>query len=169
MRPEYQRSIGGSHCTSKKATRNWPKTRRTKSAVSAQRKLALLKHLLVVPVPLALEELLFVVLALELHHLRQARVAGLDLAADGVAVVGREIAAAVLDADVDQAPEDIARLDETAGRVLDVYVEDDARVRPARPGHEALAVLLDEPYGAVDDVDLVAARVFAHFGHEGLE
>src|SRR5688572_1415870 len=170
MSPEYQRSIGGSQETSARATRAWPATLKTKSASSAQsRLLGRLKHLLVVPVPLALEQLLRVVLALELEELLQLREARVDLAAQAVAVVGRVIAAAVLDADVDQPPEHVARLDQAARGVLDVHVEDHAGVGLARPGEEGLAVLLDQPDGAVDDVDLVALRVVAHLHHEALE
>src|SRR5262245_23174560 len=110
MRPEYQASIGGSHVTPRNATSTWPTTRRMKSATSAQMRLLGLKHVLVVLVPLALEQLLRVVLPLQLEHLRQARMARLDLAPDRVAVVGRVVAAAVLEADVDQPPEHVAGL-----------------------------------------------------------
>src|SRR5919106_2009843 len=148
MRPEYQASIGGRNATSKKATSAWPATRRTNRASNAQRsRLRLLKHPFVVPIPLALEQLVRIVLALELEELLQLRVAGIDLPAQRVAVVGRVIAAAVLQADVDQAPEYVARLDEAACRVHDVHVEDDAGVGAARPRQEALAVLLDQTHG----------------------
>ncbi len=75
----------------------------------------------------------------------------------------------MLEPDVDQAAEHVARLDQAARGVLDVHVEDHARIRLARPGHEALAVLLDQAHRAVDDVHLVAPRVVAHLGHEALE
>src|SRR5688500_15568108 len=98
MRPEYQRGIGGSQETPKYATRNCPATLSANSASSAQsaalsprgslfrspfRKV----HPLVMPVPLALEELLGVVLQLQLEELLHLREAGVDLAAQGVAVV----------------------------------------------------------------------------------
>src|SRR5687767_14529883 len=170
MRPEYQASIGGSHATPKNATSICPRTLKAKRARSAQsRTLLFLKHPFVVPEPLALEQLLRVVLELELEEFLQLRVAGVHLAAQAVAVVGRVVAAAVLEADVDQAPEHVARLDQAAGGVLDVHVEDHAGVGLARPRQEALAVLLDEAHGAVDDVDLVAPRIVAHLHHEALE
>src|SRR5712664_1044573 len=121
------------------------------------------------PVPVALEQLLRVVLALELEELEELREAGLDLLAQGVAVIGGVVAAAVLDADVDQAPEGVAGADRAARGVLDVQIEDHAGVGLLRPGEEALAVLLDEPHRAVDDLDALAARIVAHAGHEGLE
>src|ERR1051325_10956598 len=223
-RPEYQRSIGGSHGAPPNATIAWPATRRTNSVSSAQsrgttksgtdhdylccsstanssdspftlfrsypcessgsgfdrggnkRGLSLISglfvakvHALVVPVPLALEELVRVVLALELEELRHLRVAGVDLAAQRVAVVGGVVAAAVAQPEVDQAPQRVGAADHPAGGVLDVQVEDDAGVGLARPGEEALAVLLDQAHRAVDDVPGVHARVLAHLGHEALE
>src|SRR5687768_18154548 len=106
MRPEYQASIGGSHVTPKNATSICPSTLKAKRARSAQsRRLLFLKHPFVVPEPLALEQLLRVVLELELEEFLQLRVAGVHLAAQAVAVIGRVVAAAVLEADVDQAPE----------------------------------------------------------------
>src|SRR6185295_13613449 len=170
MRPEYQASIGGRNFTSKKATSAWPRTLSTNRPRRAHNNgLLLFVHSLVVAVPLALEQLLRVVLELELEEFGHLREAGVDLAPQAVAVIGRVVAAAVLEADVDQAPEHVARLDQTAGGVLDVHVEDHARVGLARPGHEALAVLLDQAHGAVDDLHLVAPRVVAHIGHEALE
>src|SRR5688500_10886262 len=65
-------------------------------------------HALVVPVPLALVELVRVVLALELEEVLHLREAGLDLALQRVAVIGRVVAAAVAQADVDQAPQGVA-------------------------------------------------------------
>src|SRR5918995_490137 len=118
MSPEYQACMGGRNRTSRNATSACPATRRTKSANSAHRsKLLLLVHPFVVPVPLALEQFLRVVLELELQEILQLRKAGVDLAAQRVAVVGRVVAAAVFEADVDQAAEYVARLDEAARRV----------------------------------------------------
>src|SRR6185295_15939325 len=179
MSPEYQRSIGGSQVTPQNATIAWPATRRTKSAsrvqsraITERRKPGSLvpeEHPLVVPVPLALEELVGIVLALELEEFRHLRVAGVDLAAQGEAVVGGVVAAAVAQAQVDQAPRRVGAADHAAGGVLDVQVEDDAGVGLARPGEEALAVLLDQAHCAVDDVPGVLARVLAHLAHEALE
>src|SRR3954464_10140653 len=181
-RPEYQRSIGGSQGTSQNATIAWPATRRTKSASSVQsraisatrirdrpRLLVPEEHPLVMAVPLALEEVVGIVLALELEELRHLRVAGFDLAAQGKAIVGGVVAAAVTQTEVDQAPQRIGAADDAPGGVLDVQVEDHAGVGLARPGEEALAVLLDQAHRAVDEVHCVAPGVLAHFGHEGLE
>src|SRR5687767_11331640 len=121
------------------------------------------------PVPLALVELLRIVLALELEELLELGIAGVDLAAQRVAVVGRVVAAARAKADVDQAPQRVGAADRAAGRMLDMQVEDDAGVGLARPGEEALVVLLDEAHRAVDDVEVVAARMLAHLAHEALE
>src|SRR6185295_19811056 len=179
MSPEYQRSIGGSQVTPQNATIAWPATRRTKSAsrvqsraITERRKPGSLvpeEHPLVVTVPLALEELVWIVLALELEEFLHLRIAGVDLAAQGEAVVGGVVAAAVTQAEVDQPPQRVGAADHAARGVLDVQVEDDAGVGLARPGEEALAVLLDQAHGAVDDVPGVAPGVFAHLVHEGLE
>src|SRR5262245_4393823 len=183
MRPEYQRSIGGSQVTPKNATIAWPATRSTNSPSRIQSSATIRpektwsvpvllvgeEHALVVPVPLALEELFRFVRALELKDLVHLRIAGVDLAAQRVAVVGGVVAAAVAQADVDQAPQRVAAADHAAGGVLDVQVEDDAGVGLARPGEEALGVLLDQPHGAVDDVDAFATSVVAHLAHELLQ
>src|SRR5687767_4223178 len=95
--PEYQRSIGGSHGTPKNATIAWPATRSTNSASRIQSSAAkspmLLGevHALVVPVPLALVELLRVVLAFQLQEFRHLREARVDLAAQRIAVVRRVV------------------------------------------------------------------------------
>src|SRR3990172_8167139 len=102
-------------------------------------------------VPVALENLGGGVFALEIEKVRELRIAGLDLLAGGVLVVGREVAAAVPDADVDQAPERVRGMADSFRRVRDVQVEDDAGVGLLRPREEALAVLLDEADRAVDD------------------
>src|SRR6266849_577166 len=80
------------------------------------------------PVPVALEQLLRVVFSLQQQEIAELREAGLDLLAQGVAVIGGVVAAAVLDADVDQAPEGVAGADRAARGVLDVQVEDHAGV-----------------------------------------
>src|SRR5215813_4892419 len=142
MRPEYQRSIGGSHGTPQNATIAWPATRATNKISSTQSSgttnqgqttfICLLVpkvHPLVVPVPLALEQVVRVVLALELEELRHLRIAGVDLAAQRVAVIGGVVAAAVAQPEVDQAPQRVGAADHPAGGVLDVQVEDDAGVR----------------------------------------
>src|SRR5512145_2837890 len=155
--------MGGRKPTSKKATSTCPATRSTNRPNRNQsRSSALLVHPFVVLVPVALEELLRVVLELQFEKFLHLREAGVDLTAQGVAVVGGEVASTMLEADVDQAAEHVARLDESARGVLDVNVEDHARVRAPRPRQEALAILLDEPHRSVDHVDLVAARVVAH-------
>src|SRR5688572_29888840 len=108
MRPEYQTAIGGRKGTSSRATRTWPSTLAAKSANRThKRRSALLVHPFVVPVPVALEKLLRVVFQLQLQELLHLGEAGVDLAAQSVAVIGREVAAAVFQADVDQAPEHV--------------------------------------------------------------
>src|SRR5438105_23248 len=99
----------------------------------------------------------------------ERREARLDLAAQSVAVVGGEIAAAVAKADVDQAAQGVRSADHAGARALDVQVEDDAGVGPSCPGEEAFAVLFDEAHRAVDDLEALAQRVAAHLGHECLE
>src|SRR5882724_5912972 len=127
------------------------------------------EHLLVVAVPLALEQLAGVVPALELQELPELRIAGLDLPSLGVPVIGRVIAAAGLDAEIDEPSKRIGGAGHALLRVLDVQVEDHASVWLFRPGEEALPVLLDQADGAVNDVHLVLAGERACIGHEALE
>jgi hypothetical protein len=78
-------------------------------------------------------------------------------------------AAAVLDAEVEQAPELVAGADGAAGAVLDVHVQVDAGVGLARPGEEALAVGLDQAHLRVHDLDLVAPRHLAQVGEQPVQ
>src|SRR5215208_2780436 len=133
MRPEYQASIGGRNCTSKNATSAWPVTLRTKRPRRNHKKLLLLVHPFVVAIPLALEQFLRIVFKLELEKILQLRVARVDLPAQAVAVVGGVVAAAVLQAEVNQAAHHVARLDQPARGVLDMHIEDHAGVGLARP------------------------------------
>src|SRR5688572_12604856 len=97
-------------------------------------------HPLVVAVPVALEELVLVVLALEPEEIAELREAGVDLVAQRVAVIRRVVAAAVLDGEVEQAAELVARADEAGAGVLGVHREAHAGVGLARPREEALGV-----------------------------
>src|SRR5262245_59262224 len=110
------------------------------------------KHRPVVAVPVALEALVGVPEALEAQELGELGIGGRDLRARGVTVIREEIAAAVGERDVDQAPEVVGRPGQRLRRVLGVEVEDHARVAVARPRQERLAVALDQPHGAVDHV-----------------
>src|SRR5438067_7406317 len=82
------------------------------------------EHLLVVAVPVALEELGRIVFALELQELDELRKRGFDLALQRVAVIGGVVAAAVAKTDVDQRPEGVGGADHGARGALDVQVED---------------------------------------------
>ena len=73
------------------------------------------------------------------------------------------------DADIDQIAERARRRLDRRGRVLDVQVEDDARVPLARPGQERLVVLFDEPDRPVDDVRVAAAERAARIFHERMK
>src|SRR2546427_6987579 len=117
------------------------------------------EHPRVEAIPVALEPLLGVVLALQLQELDELRVAGLDLHPRRPVMVGQVIAAAVLDRPVDEAAEIACRLLDRLGVVRRVNVEDDARVAVLCPWEEALIVLLDEADGAVDDVRPALAKV----------
>ena len=124
------------------------------------------EHLLVVAVPVALENLVRVVLPLQAQEFGHLRIARLDLLAGRPAVVGEEVAAAERDGAVDQAAEVSRGLADAVLGVLDVQVHDDAGPRLARPGEEALVVALDEADRAVDELDAVPAEVRAHGGEE---
>src|SRR5438034_9667008 len=117
------------------------------------------EHLLVEAIPVALEPLLGVVLALPPQELDEARVAGLHLGPGRPAMVGQEIAPPVLDRPIDEAPEVPRRLLHRRRVVGGVQVEDDGGVALLGPGQEALVVLLDEADRAVDDVGLPLPEV----------
>src|SRR4051812_18509932 len=78
-------------------------------------------HALVVPVPVALEQLRGIVLALELEEVLELREADIHLAAKGVAMISGIEAAAMTQRDVDEAPERIAGADHPARRMLEVH------------------------------------------------
>src|SRR5437867_8916183 len=124
------------------------------------------EHARVEAIPVALEQLLGVVPALQLQEVDELRVAGLDLRPRRPVMVGQVIAAAVLDRPVDEATEIACRLLDRLRIVRRVNVEDDARVAFLRPWEEALIVLLDEADGAVDDVRSALAKVLPDALHE---
>src|SRR5881296_3269357 len=124
------------------------------------------EHARVEAIPVALEQLLGVVPALQLQEVDELRVAGLDLRPRRPVMVGQVITAAVLDRPVDEAAEIARRLLDRLGIVRRVQVEDDARVALLRPGEEALVVLLDEADGAVNNVRAALAKVLADALHE---
>src|SRR5712691_5408383 len=126
--PEYHSCIGGRNSAPKNATSAWPATRSANRASKTQRSgarprdasgaaISAREHFPVVSVPVALEDFRGIVLALELEELGELRVAGLDLLARRVLVVGRVVAAAVVDADVDQPPERAGGAADPPGRV----------------------------------------------------
>jgi hypothetical protein len=96
------------------------------------------------PVPVALEPLLGIVLSLEREELRDPRVASEQLLPRGPTVVREVVTPAPRAGGVDERAERVRRVRDPGGRVLDVQVEDDARPRLARPREEALLVALDE-------------------------
>src|SRR5262249_3858742 len=63
------------------------------------------EHVPIMPVPVALESFFPVVLSFELEELRQLRITGLHLLANGPFMVGQKIAAAPLPGQVDQPAE----------------------------------------------------------------
>ena len=89
-----------------------------------------------------------------------------QLLAPREAVVGQEVAAAVAQRVIDEAPEMSGGALDVRRAVIDVQVEDDAGPGFARPGQRGLVFRFDEPDGAVDEVDAVEAEVAAHVVHE---
>ncbi|HZY31761.1 MAG TPA: hypothetical protein VFF86_08990, partial [Candidatus Methylomirabilis sp.] len=102
------------------------------------------EHPLVVTIPVALEPLLGVVLALLYQKLDEPRVARRDLFTRGPVMVGQVVTPPVWDRPIDEAAEVAGRFLERIRIVRRMQVEDDAGVSLLRPGQEALIVLLDE-------------------------
>ena len=81
-------------------------------------------------------------------------------------MVGEVIAAAVLNAEIDERAKRVGGRRNAFRRVLDVQVENDARIRLARPRQKRLVVLLDQAHRPVDDVRLAIAEDRAPILHE---
>src|SRR5262245_50925207 len=124
------------------------------------------EHLLVVPVPIALEHLGRIVAPLEAQKLGHLRVARLDLPAGCPSVVGEKVAAGKFDCAIDQPAEVIGGLAPAVPVVIHMQVHDGADPRLARPGEEALVVLLDEADRSVDELRTVVAQIRPHGGKE---
>src|SRR6185295_11710857 len=119
--------------------------------------LTLREHLPVPPVPITLKPLLRIVPLLRRQEFPQSRMAGLHLIAARPAVIGEEVAAAALDGEIGQRAERVGRAFLSFRGVLHAEVEDDTGPGLPRPGEGALAVALDQPHRAVDDVGAAAA------------
>src|SRR5262252_2293508 len=124
------------------------------------------EHLLVVPVPIALEHLGRIVAPLEAQKLGHLRVARLDLPAGCPSVVGGKVAAGKFDCAIDQPAEVVGGLAPAVLVVIHVQVHDGADPRLARPGEEALVVLLDEADRSVDELRTVLPQIRPHGGKE---
>src|SRR5437773_11768534 len=105
-----------------------------------------------VPVPSALKQLVWIVLPLPREELAHLWIASLHLILPRPAVICQVVAAAMCDPEIDQIAEGVVRRLDRLRRVVDVQVEDDARVAVARPGQERLVVSFDHPDRAVNDV-----------------
>src|SRR5213592_1377935 len=102
-------------------------------------------------IPVTLETLVGVVLPLEPQEVDELRVAGLDLAACGPAVIRQVVAAARAERKVDEPAKRVGRSRDPLGSVHDVQIEDHAGPGLPGPGQEALVVALDEADRSVDD------------------
>src|SRR5690349_16469221 len=115
------------------------------------------EHLLVMPVPLALETLFGIIVSLAAQKLLKLRITGLHLLSRSVPVIGEIVTSAPPDAHVDQPPERIRRMLQPFGAVLRVQIKDDAGVLVFGPWQITLVVLFDQADGAIDQVHAVAA------------
>jgi len=95
---------------------------------------------------------------LEREELADSWVGGEDLRAIDEAVVGEVETATSAERQVDQCAEGARGELDACGGVVDVQVEDDARVEVACPGEDRLVVLADEADGAVDDLGTALAE-----------
>jgi hypothetical protein len=87
------------------------------------------KHLLVVPIPFALEPVLRIILSLEAQELSELWIARLDLLPCRIAVVGEVIAAVPADGQVDESPEGVRGALLPFRAMLRVKVEDYTHIR----------------------------------------
>src|SRR5438132_9582605 len=119
------------------------------------------EHLLIMPVPIALEALLGVVFLFEPKEIDELRVASLDLLSRGPAVVSQVVPASVLDGPVDNPPEVLHRFLFPGLGVPDVQITHDAHRGLARPGEKTLRVLLYEADCAIRHIHVVLQQVLA--------
>ena len=110
-------------------TTTWPATRRNISTLQTQRTrleewrrliqspwhAGAREHLAVVAIPVALEHLAGVVLALERQERAHLGIAALHLVLARPAVIGQVVAAAVRDAEIDERAERVGRASDSAG------------------------------------------------------
>src|SRR5215204_2401568 len=120
----------------------------------------------VVPVPVALESLVGIVVTLEAEELWKLRIAAQQLLARAEGVVREEPAPLPARRDVDQPAKRVRRMPDAVRCVMRVEIEDRAGVRRLRPGEEALVIALDETNGAVDAVHAVQSEVVRCLGEE---
>src|SRR5215831_11649338 len=112
------------------------------------------EHSAVMPVPIALKKFTRIILPFCGQELLELRITTFHLFTSGEAVVGKVIAAAMLDSQVDQRAEAPGGKFNSLRIVGNMQVEDDAGITVAGPGHEALVVLFDQPHHPVDDVGI---------------
>src|SRR6266852_4435170 len=86
------------------------------------------KQRCIVPIPVALKEAVRIVLPLEREERLHVRVAALDLIAARPPVIREVEASAACDAEVDELAKHIGGFGDGRRRVIDVKIEDDARV-----------------------------------------
>src|SRR5688500_15776067 len=102
-------------------------------------------------VPVAHENLMWIEALLFLEKVRQFGIAGEDLIACRPFVVGKIVAATIIDGDLDQAAEGAFGLFDTALGVFHAKIQNDAGPRLARPGEKRLLIALDQANRAVND------------------
>ncbi len=81
-------------------------------------------------------------------------------------MVGEVIAASMRDRMVNQSNEGARGVDKRRSVVIDVQVEDHARIGLARPWQSALCIRLDQANRAVYEVGGVTYKVASHIVHE---
>jgi hypothetical protein len=111
-------------------------------------------------IPIALEDLVRIVAALEAQELGHLRVALFDLLAARPSVVGEVIAAAELDGAVNKTAEVVGRLAQAALIMIHMQVHNDTDPRFSRPGEHAFIIFLNETDRPVNE--LRTARCAAH-------
>src|ERR1041385_7766889 len=124
------------------------------------------EEVLVVAVPVALEEFVGIVALLQAQELTELCIARFHLLARGVLVISQIITPSTADRHVDETTKRRRRMLLSFGGVDDMEVEDDTGIGLCRPGQKTFLVALDQPNRAVDDVHLILAEIIACFVHE---
>src|SRR5688572_15600920 len=118
------------------------------------------------PVPVARKALIRIGEPLSAQKLRHPGIAAQQLVAARKAMVRQKITAIGFDRAVDESLQGEPGAVHAGSVMIHMQVEDDADIVPLGPSEKCILVLLDQPDGAVDEVDRMAKKILANRRHE---